>query len=184
MRLIGSFIDARRRLGLTQSEVARRAGVSQPAIAALEAGRGNPTLDTLDRWAAALEVEILVAPRMSDPLEEVAAALQGADDALAFRLALDLLDRLRELSPAELVLAASRPPSSGSSRHDALLAAVVELVCLECDVPVPPWCSEPVASPMWWVSPLPSARRHALATCPAPFRARGIMIDESDVVRA
>jgi hypothetical protein len=46
--------------------------------------------------------------------------------------------RLRELSPAELVLVTSRPPSSGSSRHDALLAAVVELVCLEREVRVAP----------------------------------------------
>jgi transcriptional regulator with XRE-family HTH domain len=159
--------------------------MSQPAIAALEAGRGNPTLDTLERWADAVETEFLVAPRISGPLAEVTAALQGADDTLAFRLALDLLDRLRELSPTELSLVTSHAPrSSGSSRHDALVAAVVELVCLERDVSVPPWCSEPVASPMWWVSALPSARRHALATCPAPFRARGIMIDESDVVRA
>jgi transcriptional regulator with XRE-family HTH domain len=182
--MINALIDARRRLCLTQREVARRSGMSQPAIAALEAGRGNPTLDTLERWAAALEVELMAAPRISDPLEEITAALRSADDTVAFRLALELLDRLRELGPTELLLMTSRPPSSGSSRHDALLAAVVELVCLERGVSVPPWCSEPVASPMWWVSPLPSARRHALVTCPAPFRARGIMIDESDVVRA
>jgi len=184
MSIINALTDARRRRDLTQNEVARRAGMSQPAIAALEAGRGNPTLDTLERWAAALEVELVAAPRISDPLEEITAALPGAGDTVAFRLALELLDRLRELSPTELLRVTSRVPSSGSSRHDALLAAVVELVCLERDVSVPPWCSEPVASPMWWVSPLPSARRHALATCPAPFRARGIMIDESDVVRA
>ena len=158
--------------------------MSQPAIAALEAGRGNPTLDTLGRWAAALEVELMVVPRISDPLEDVTAALRSVDNTVAFRLGLELLDRLRELGPTELLLVTSRPPSSGSSRHDALLAAVVELVCLERGISVPAWCSEPVASPMWWVSPLPSARRHALATCPAPFRARGIMIDESDVVRA
>jgi transcriptional regulator with XRE-family HTH domain len=182
--MINSLIDARRRLDMTQSEVARRAGMSQPAIAALEAGRGNPTLDTLERWAAALEVELMAAPRISDPLGEVTAALRGADDTVAFRLALELLDRLRELSPTELLLVTSRSARSGSSRHDALLAAVVELVCLERGVSVPSWCSEPVASPIWWVSPLPSARRHALATCPAPFRGRGIMIDESDVLRA
>jgi transcriptional regulator with XRE-family HTH domain len=184
MSLIHALIDARRRLDLTQREVGRRASMSQPAIAALEAGRGNPTLDTLERWAVALEVELMVAPGISDPLKDVTAALPDADDTVAFRLALELLDRLRELSPTELLSVTSRPARSGSSRHDALLAAVVELVCLERGVTVPPWCSEPVSSPMWWVSPLPSARRHALATCPAPFRARGIMIDESDVVRA
>lgn len=185
MPLIDALVRSRQHLRLTQQEVARRAGMSQPAIAALEAGKGNPTLDTLERWAAALEVELLAASRLTNPLEEVTAALAGADDPVAFRLALDLLDRLRELSPAELSVVVSRPSSgSGNSRHDALLAAVTELVCLERDVIVPAWCREPVADPTWWVSSLPSARRHALATCPAPFRSRGIMIDESDVVRA
>lgn len=185
MRIIDSLREARHQRSLTQRDVAQRSGMSQPALAALEAGRGNPTLDTLERWARALDVALLAAPRGLDPLVEVAEALPGADDATAFRLAVELLDRLREMSAYELTVVVSRSPTgSSTARHDALMAAVVELVCIERGVRVPAWCDEPVALPMWWVSPLPSARRHALATCPAPFRARGIMIDEADVMRA
>jgi len=158
--------------------------MSQPALAALEAGRGNPTLDTLERWARALDLELVALPRPHDPMVEIATALSDADDPLAFRLGLELLDRLREMGEEEFTDVVSHAPRTSSEHYEALIAAVVELVCIERGIAPPAWCAEPVASPMWWVSPLPSARRHALATCPAPFRARGIMIDEVDVMRA
>ena len=41
--------DARLDAGLTQREVAERAGTSQPAIARYEAGRSLPDIDTLQR---------------------------------------------------------------------------------------------------------------------------------------
>lgn len=184
MRLVDELKDARHQRSRSQRDVARRAGMSQPALAALEAGRGNPTLDTLERWARALDLELAALPRERDPLVDVATALADADDALAFRLGLELLDRLREMGAKEFEQVVSRASRTNSERYDALIGAVVEQVCLERGSDVPTWCAEPVASPIWWVSPLPSARRHALATCPAPFRARGIMIDESDLMRA
>ena len=130
-------------------------------------------------------MELVAVPRKSNPVVEAASALQGIDDDVAFRVSLDLLDRLRELDELQFLLAVQHPPpGTGRARLDALLAAVVDLVCQERGVAPPAWCDLPVADVIWWVSDLPSARRHALATCPAPFRARGIMIDESDVVRA
>ncbi len=44
---------ARRRASLTQRELAERVGTSQSAIARLEAGMANPTIETLRRCAAA-----------------------------------------------------------------------------------------------------------------------------------
>jgi transcriptional regulator with XRE-family HTH domain len=41
--------DARSRAGLTQAELARRIGTSQPVVARLESGSANPTLATLER---------------------------------------------------------------------------------------------------------------------------------------
>lgn len=46
--------------GLSQSELARRIGSTQPAIARLEAGGVAPSIDTLERIAAALEVDLVV----------------------------------------------------------------------------------------------------------------------------
>lgn len=51
----GSQLAARRReLGLTQEEVADRAGLTQADISRLERGLGNPTEETLERVAVAL----------------------------------------------------------------------------------------------------------------------------------
>lgn len=41
--------EARRRAGLTQRQLAERAGTSQAAIARIERGRQVPSLETLDR---------------------------------------------------------------------------------------------------------------------------------------
>lgn len=43
----------RRHAQLTQRELAERAGTSQSAIAKLEQGESNPTIDTIERWARA-----------------------------------------------------------------------------------------------------------------------------------
>ncbi|MEW6155185.1 MAG: helix-turn-helix transcriptional regulator [Actinomycetota bacterium] len=50
---------------ITQAELAARVGTSQSAIARLEAGGGSPKLDTLDRVAHALGVELVVELRAS-----------------------------------------------------------------------------------------------------------------------
>ena len=47
---------AREELGLTQLQLADRMEVSQPVIAALEGGRGNPTVGQLAAVADALRV--------------------------------------------------------------------------------------------------------------------------------
>jgi DNA-binding XRE family transcriptional regulator/predicted RNase H-like HicB family nuclease len=48
------FRWARHRAELTQAELARRAGVTQPMIAKLEDPDSNPTLETMTKVAAAL----------------------------------------------------------------------------------------------------------------------------------
>jgi uncharacterized protein len=45
--------EARRRAGLSQAELARRAGVSQPVISAYETGRREPGLSMLDKLVSA-----------------------------------------------------------------------------------------------------------------------------------
>ena len=52
---------------LTQSELAVRAGTSQPTIAQYEAGTKSPTVRTVERLAhaAGLHVELTVSPRLT-----------------------------------------------------------------------------------------------------------------------
>ena len=49
----GSTVRLRRRNGLTQAELARRAGTSQPVVSAYEHGRRDPTFGTLRRLVEA-----------------------------------------------------------------------------------------------------------------------------------
>ncbi len=46
--------------GLTQAELAERMGTTQSAIARMEGGGTRPTLETLERLAAAVESELVV----------------------------------------------------------------------------------------------------------------------------
>jgi ribosome-binding protein aMBF1 (putative translation factor) len=50
--------EARKAKGLSMNQLAKEAGLTQPAISILEASQPNPKLDTLLRLAAALEVDL------------------------------------------------------------------------------------------------------------------------------
>jgi HTH-type transcriptional regulator / antitoxin HipB len=59
--LIGQVVRERRlALGLSQTEAAARAGMTQPALSRLEAGGAVPTIPLLERIALALDTELVV----------------------------------------------------------------------------------------------------------------------------
>lgn len=62
LRLAMALVEARKRAGLTQKELADLAGVKQPTIAALEHGDANPTIGKLGSVFALLNQTIEVSP--------------------------------------------------------------------------------------------------------------------------
>lgn len=58
--LAAALIEARASGSLSQAEIARRMGTSQPAVARLESGRGNPSLATLRRYAEATGTKLKI----------------------------------------------------------------------------------------------------------------------------
>jgi len=58
--LISQIIEKRRSLGLTQSQLAKKVGTKQSAIARLEAGNVNPSLGFLEKVAKALDSKVKV----------------------------------------------------------------------------------------------------------------------------
>ncbi|QUX26101.1 helix-turn-helix domain-containing protein [Nocardiopsis sp. MT53] len=52
--------DRRTELGLSQAEVARRAGMTQPQISNIEGGDSTPTIPLLTRLAKALEASLTI----------------------------------------------------------------------------------------------------------------------------
>ena len=55
---------ARLRAGLTQQELARRAGISQPALARIETGRVTPRMDTVTRLLSACGMSLEITPTL------------------------------------------------------------------------------------------------------------------------
>lgn len=57
-KLIRKVIDKRLSLGLTQSELAKKIGTKQSAIARFESGNANPSLDFISKIAKALNATV------------------------------------------------------------------------------------------------------------------------------
>ncbi|OGM85111.1 transcriptional regulator [Candidatus Woesebacteria bacterium RIFOXYC1_FULL_46_16] len=59
-RLISQLIGARIKKGLTQKQLAERIGTKQSAVARIESGNANPSLDFLKKITSALGSELIV----------------------------------------------------------------------------------------------------------------------------
>lgn len=80
--------EARRRAGLTQRELALRAGTSQAAVAAIERDRKAPTYPTLQRLIAAAGATLVLADSPQEVLRRRGRRFEqavGLAEALPFR---------------------------------------------------------------------------------------------------
>lgn len=100
---------ARRQSGLSQRELARKAGTSQAAIAVYEAGKRSPTLETLVRITRAAGFELRIRMEGLDDHDEWLARYEaGLPPALVAawrardRELLDQARREREEAPADV----------------------------------------------------------------------------------
>ncbi|OGM55963.1 transcriptional regulator [Candidatus Woesebacteria bacterium RIFCSPHIGHO2_12_FULL_44_11] len=59
-KLISQLIGARLKKGLTQKELAQKIGTKQSAIARIEAGNVNPTVNFLEKVAQALGQKLVI----------------------------------------------------------------------------------------------------------------------------
>ena len=69
MRAEQVIVEARKRAGLTQAEVARRTGTTQSAIARLERGENEPSWDRVTRIARACGLALTVTLDPPDSVE-------------------------------------------------------------------------------------------------------------------
>ena len=61
----------RAKLRMSQTDLARRAGIDQAHLARIESGRVDPNVDTLRRVFAAMECDLVIAPRPKQTLDEI-----------------------------------------------------------------------------------------------------------------
>lgn len=73
----------RRKAGLSQRELGRRAGVTQASIARIEAGQTSPRFETLDRLLSACGYELEPTPKRGLGIDKT------------------IMERLVELTPSE-----------------------------------------------------------------------------------
>jgi len=67
---------------MTQAELAKRAKISQPHLAAIESGKIDPQVSTLRRIYQGLSCDLVVEPRPKKPIEEI---LRGRARAVALK---------------------------------------------------------------------------------------------------
>ena len=58
--IIQAIIDARQQKGITQKELSQRTGIAQGDISKLENGNANPSIRTLKRLAAAMDMSLKI----------------------------------------------------------------------------------------------------------------------------
>jgi len=98
---------ARERAGLTQRELAARAGTSAAAICQYESGRRVPRVDTLERIVSALGARLDVAVRWASPRP-----IDLARNARVLEDLLDLVDHLPHRRAGDLTF----PPFAAQVR--------------------------------------------------------------------
>ena len=181
---------ARTESGLTQSELARFSGTSQPTLATYEAGRALPRLDTLERLleCSGHELVLTIIPnvrRGAVPMTEVARELTEirSEEGMkgAWRRLLDFVDDFRASSVAgKRWLVDGNPAPIGDGRLDAAVAGVVDLLCNEAGMVPPAWTAGPtrLAEPFWFVSELPGFEAMALRDTPVALGRHGVFVNE------
>ena len=122
--------QARDESGLTQSEVARRAGTSRPTLSAYEHGRTSPTMDTAQRVLAATGHELVAVPvvTFSERLSR-----RGRVFAVPDRLS-HLADRAQRARVYEVLLREGRPADILEHVDGALLVDLWDELVLPRDV--------------------------------------------------
>ncbi len=180
--------NARLAAGITQRELAERAGTAQPAVAAYESGGRTPNLTTLQRLFGACEhdVELHVLPcvrrgaaSLAELAQTIAEDLDQGRERDALRLLFGFVDDFRGSSrPGRLALLADEPPPTGQARFDAALAGVAEFFADESEIPAPDWVDGPerFVEPWWFVASRPAFHAYALANTPAVFARHGVFI--------
>ncbi|MGD0881023.1 MAG: helix-turn-helix transcriptional regulator [Acidimicrobiales bacterium] len=194
--------DLRRRAGWSQRELAAKAGVPQPTIAEIEAGRREPSLSLLGRLAEAtgqvvtLHLEPLhprsavatanrVRGRLSGPAGEGWSPELRQDGAL--RAVIDFKNALTSAASEDFGGLVETPPgSTGDTRWDAFIAAVVEDESATRDVPPPLWTNERsrFARPLWYLSDNEALHAWELATAPGAFVRHGVLAAREELESA
>jgi transcriptional regulator with XRE-family HTH domain len=189
----------RRDSGLTQRELAAKAGVPQSTIAEVEAGKREPSLTLLSRIAESAGQSIAVrlvplpqhgavatANRVKDRLygEEGEGLSPDTREDGALRAVIDLKDALRRASLEDFdALTSQAPGLVGDTRWDAFLAAIVEDEAARKAVSPPRWTNDRnrFNRPFWYLSKNPRFHTWEIANSPGALIRHGVFAAEDEL---
>jgi transcriptional regulator with XRE-family HTH domain len=179
---------ARHAAGITQAELAARAGTTQPAVAAYESGARKPNLATLSRLLDGCEhdVEVLARPRvrrgaasLAELSPTISEDLSGDRERDAVRLVFGFTDDFRGSSrPGRVALIAEEPAPTDDARFDAALAGIAEFFAAEAGIAAPAWVDGPgrFVEPWWFVASRRAFDAYTLANTPALIARHGVFV--------
>jgi transcriptional regulator with XRE-family HTH domain len=189
----------RRDSGLTQRDLAAKAGVPQSTIAEVEVGQREPSLTLLSRIAesAGQSIAIRLAPL---PRHSAVATANTIKDRLhgdpgdglsldiredgALRAVIDLKDALRRSSNEEFdALTSQAPGLVGDTRWDAFLAAIVEDEAARKAISPPRWTNDlkRFNRPFWYLSKNPRFHTWEIANSPGALIRHGVFAAEDEL---
>ena len=180
--LMTALAEVRKRRGISQRALAKRAGVSFRGLQLLEKGGHNWEVMTVARVAEALNLPGQGANLMVDGLLRM---VPNSVPEVSMRMVLDgfeswkthlfdFVDAFRVTNQAELL----DPPVSGLDvRLQALCASTVEALCAEKVLKTPSWCAgvSSLDRP-WFVAGIENLKAMALVESPVWYRSRNIFV--------
>ncbi|MGA7271913.1 MAG: helix-turn-helix transcriptional regulator [Acidimicrobiia bacterium] len=179
----------RRRAHLSIRQLADRAGVAASTVSRIEAGAVSPTIETLEKLAAACDAKLAIEARDSKApsLASLARAWRwGPDEAVRpdWTTIRSLLDHLAQHPEESAQAIQEAPAASGSDVMDNLLAALAETISDEIGQPAPGWTTQ-VRPPLEeWAPPgTPLMHKRARATTPPRFAARRLLVGRDSLWR-
>lgn len=176
----------RARAGLSQREVARRAGTSSATLSRYESGALVPNVGTFNRLVEACLPAGRRWPSLTAVAPVVAEVRRTRGSTAAWRLVGEVLDDEAVGTPADTPLVvADAPAPTGDSAADALMAALAEYLTLQRGIPAPGWSQDPdrVARPWWFVADAPAWVPTSLRESPRSFAKRGIFVTAAGLER-
>lgn len=188
---VGAVIRAARRArGLTQRQLAERAGVGRQWLVALERGHDRAELGKVLDVLRALGLGLVTTehPADADPggawLTAAAAAeaireeLARGDRDFAFRLLARAIADFRDRTePDDLRRFLAPPASTGDHRWDTLLAAAVSRECRRRDLTAPAWTHVPPLRSWWFPDDDPLLTARTMQRTPIDLQVKGIWLD-------
>jgi transcriptional regulator with XRE-family HTH domain len=177
--------ETRRAKRWSQRELATRAGITQPALAAIESSAHDTRGATLERLISATGYGLFTLPTTAhsaaDWADEIYQELRSPrrSEAVAFRVLIGLSDDLTGTDPdVRVALCVAPPPPCGDIRFDAAIAAVVEYHLTPLNLPLPGWIAEENR-----FLTVPWIATHGVddAEVPAAFLRHGVLLAASEL---